>query len=295
MNQVQKKRLGRGLAALIGDDMIETAIAVNAIEPAAVTLATGLRQVPVELLVANPNNPRRVFAEEDIESLSKSLRDKGLLQPILVRPKGDHYEIVAGERRWRAAQRASIHTVPVLIRDLDDRETLEIAIIENVQRTDLNPLEEARAYKMLMDQYDYTQQQLADSIGKSRSHIANTMRLLQLPQSVLMQVEGGTLSAGHARAIVATENPQDLAEQIIKLGLSVRQAEDLTREQAARPKKINGSAEKDADTRALEASVTAALGLTVIVDHKGPAGSVTISYKTLEQLELIAHRLSKAG
>ena len=295
MNQVQKKRLGRGLAALIGDDVIEPAIAVNADDPAVVTLATGLRQIPVELLVANPNNPRRVFAEEDIESLSRSLRDKGLLQPILVRPKGDHYEIVAGERRWRAAQRASIHTVPVLIRDLDDRETLEIAIIENVQRADLNPLEEARAYKMLMDQYDYTQQQLADSIGKSRSHIANTMRLLQLPESVLAQVEGGTLSAGHARAIVATENPQDLAEQIIKLGLSVRQAEDLTREQAARPKKKFGIAEKDADTRALESSVTAALGLMVAIDHKGPAGSVTISYKTLEQLELIAHRLSKAG
>jgi ParB family transcriptional regulator, chromosome partitioning protein len=295
MNQVQKKRLGRGLAALIGDDVIESAIAVNAADPAVVTLATGLRQIPVELLVANPNNPRRVFAEEDIESLSRSLRDKGLLQPILVRPKGERYEIVAGERRWRAAQRASIHTVPVLIRDLDDRETLEIAIIENVQRADLNPLEEARAYKMLMDQYDYTQQQLADSIGKSRSHIANTMRLLQLPESVLSQVESGKLSAGHARAIVATENPQDLAEQIIKLGLSVRQAEDLTREQLERPKKKIGSIEKDADTRALESSVTAALGLKVAIDHKGPAGSVTISYKTLEQLELIAHRLSKAS
>jgi ParB family transcriptional regulator, chromosome partitioning protein len=295
MNQVQKKRLGRGLAALIGDDVIESAIAVNAADPAVVTLATGLRQIPVELLVANPNNPRRVFAEEDIESLSRSLRDKGLLQPILVRPKGERYEIVAGERRWRAAQRASIHTVPVLIRDLDDRETLEIAIIENVQRADLNPLEEARAYKMLMDQYDYTQQQLADSIGKSRSHIANTMRLLQLPESVLSQVESGKLSAGHARAIVATENPQDLAEQIIKLGLSVRQAEDLTREQLERPKKKIGSIEKDADTRALESSVTAALGLKVTIDHKGPAGSVTISYKTLEQLELIAHRLSKAS
>jgi ParB family transcriptional regulator, chromosome partitioning protein len=295
MNQVQKKRLGRGLAALIGDDVIESAIAVNAADPAVVTLATGLRQIPVELLVANPNNPRRVFAEEDIESLSRSLRDKGLLQPILVRPKGERYEIVAGERRWRAAQRASIHTVPVLIRDLDDRETLEIAIIENVQRADLNPLEEARAYKMLMDQYDYTQQQLADSIGKSRSHIANTMRLLQLPESVLNQVESGKLSAGHARAIVATENPQDLAEQIIKLGLSVRQAEDLTREQLERPKKKIGSIEKDADTRALESSVTAALGLKVTIDHKGPAGNVTVSYKTLEQLELIAHRLSKAS
>ena len=292
MNQIQKKRLGRGLAALIGDDVIETAVAVNAPEPAQVTLATGLRQIPVELLVANPNNPRRVFNEDEIESLARSLRDKGLLQPIVVRPKGDNYEIVAGERRWRAAQRALIHTVPVLIRDLDDRESLEIAIIENVQRADLNALEEARAYKMLMDSYDYTQQQLADSIGKSRSHIANTMRLMQLPQSVLGHIESGTLSAGHARAIVATDNPQDLAEQIIKLGLSVRQAEDLTREQASRPKKTVPSKEKDADTRALESSVAAALGLSVAIDHKGHAGTVTVSYKSLEQLELIAHRLS---
>jgi ParB family transcriptional regulator, chromosome partitioning protein len=292
MNQIQKKRLGRGLAALIGDDVIETAVAVNAPDPAQVTLATGLRHIPVELLVANPNNPRRVFNEDEIESLARSLRDKGLLQPIVVRPKGEHYEIVAGERRWRAAQRASIHTVPVLIRELDDRETLEIAIIENVQRTDLNALEEARAYKMLMDSYDYTQQQLADSIGKSRSHIANTMRLMQLPPSVLGHIESGTLSAGHARAIVATDNPQDLAEQIIKLGLSVRQAEDLTREQASRAKKAGTPKDKDADTRALEHSVSSALGLSVSIQHKGGAGSVTVSYKSLEQLELIAHRLS---
>jgi ParB family transcriptional regulator, chromosome partitioning protein len=293
MTQLQKKRLGRGLAALIGDDVVESAISINALEPAAVTLATGLRMMPIEHLVANPNNPRRNFAVEDIESLSRSLRDKGVLQPIVVRPKNGHYEIVAGERRWRAAQLAGIHQVPVLIRELDDRETLEIAIIENVQRADLNALEEARAYKMLMDQYDYTQQQLADSIGKSRSHIANTMRLMQLPESVLSHIESGTLSAGHARTLVATENPQDLAEQIIKLGLSVRQAEDLTREVAAKPKKKSTHKEKDADTRALEVSVTAALGLSVSVDHKSGAGTISISYKTLEQLEMVAHRLSK--
>ncbi len=249
--------------------------------------------MPIELLKANPNNPRRNFAEEDIESLANSLRDKGVLQPIMVRPKGEDFEIVAGERRWRAAQRAGIHQVPVIIRELDDRETLEIAIIENVQRSDLNPLEEARAYKMLMDQYDYTQQQLAESIGKSRSHIANTIRLMQLPESVLAHIENGSLSAGHARAIVATENPQDLAQQIIQLGLSVRQAEDLTREQTVRPKKTL-SKEKDADTRALEASISAALGLTVSIDHKGRGGHISIGYKTLEQLELVAHRLSKA-
>jgi ParB family transcriptional regulator, chromosome partitioning protein len=292
MNQVQKKRLGRGLAALIGDDVIAQPVAATAGEVATGAPATGLRHMAVELLVANPNNPRRVFAEDEIDSLSRSLREKGLLQPILVRPKGKLFEIVAGERRWRAAQRASLHTVPVLIRDLDDRESLEIAIIENVQRADLNALEEARAYKMLMEQYHYTQQQLADSIGKSRSHIANTMRLMQLPHSVLQHIEQGTLSAGHARAIVATDNPQDLAEQIIKLGLSVRQAEELTRDPALRPKSKTAGKEKDADTRALEKSVAAALGLSVAIDHRGRSGSISIAYKTLEQLELIVHRLS---
>jgi ParB family transcriptional regulator, chromosome partitioning protein len=292
MNQIQKKRLGRGLAALLGDDVLETPVPVN-VAPNTGTLGMGLRQIPIELLTANPNNPRRHFAEDEITNLAQSLKEKGVLQPIMVRPQGEHFEIVAGERRWRAAQKAGIHSVPVIIRELDDRETLEIAIIENVQRADLNPMEEARAYKMLIDQYSYTQQQLADSIGKSRSHIANTMRLMQLPTSVLSHIETGTLSAGHARTLVATENPQDLAERIIKLGLSVRQAEDLTREQAARPKKKKTNTEKDADTRALEASVSAALGLAIVIDHKGSAGQITIIYKSLEQLELIAHRLSK--
>jgi ParB family transcriptional regulator, chromosome partitioning protein len=292
MNQIQKKRLGRGLAALLGDDVLETPVPVN-VAPNTGTLGMGLRQIPIELLTANPNNPRRHFAEDEITNLAQSLKEKGVLQPIMVRPQGEHFEIVAGERRWRAAQKAGIHSVPVIIRELDDRETLEIAIIENVQRADLNPMEEARAYKMLIDQYSYTQQQLADSIGKSRSHIANTMRLMQLPTSVLSHIETGTLSAGHARTLVATENPQDLAERIIKLGLSVRQAEDLTREQAARPKKKKTNTEKDADTRALEASVSAALGLAIVIDHIGSAGQITISYKSLEQLELIAHRLSK--
>ncbi len=291
MNHVQKKRLGRGLAALIGDDIIEAPVA-PAVDITPAAAAIGLRHLPIDLLRANPNNPRRYFADEEIQSLATSLKEKGVLQPIMVRPKGSEYEIVAGERRWRAAQRAGIHQVPVIIRELDDRETLEIAIIENVQRSDLNPLEEARAYKMLMDQYDYTQQQLAESIGKSRSHIANTMRLMQLPDSVLINVENGSLSAGHARAIVATENPSDLAQKIIELGLSVRQAEDMTREQAARPKKT-AQKEKDADTRALESSITAALGLSVSIDHKGRGGQISISYKTLEQLELVAHRLSK--
>jgi ParB family transcriptional regulator, chromosome partitioning protein len=294
MNQVQKKRLGRGLAALIGDDLIETPVSVQPPVQQALPETTpgGLRHLPIDVLTANPNNPRRNFAEEDIESLARSLTEKGVLQPIMVRPKGDGYEIVAGERRWRAAQRAGIHQVPVIIRQLDDRETLEIAIIENVQRSDLNALEEARAYKMLMDQYGYTQQQLAESIGKSRSHIANTIRLMQLPDNILSHIEGGTLSAGHARTLVATENPTQLAEKIIKLGLSVRQAEDLTRQQSAKPK-AKLDIEKDADTRALEKSLGHALGLAVNISHKGPGGTINVSYKTLEQLELVAHRLGK--
>jgi ParB family transcriptional regulator, chromosome partitioning protein len=293
MSAIQKKRLGRGLAALIGDDVVEAPVH-SAQDLAPAGSIVGLRHLPIDMLKANPNNPRRHFSEDDIASLASSLKEKGVLQPIMVRPKGQSFEIVAGERRWRAAQQAGIHQVPVIIRELDDRETLEIAIIENVQRSDLNPLEEARAYKMLMDQYDYTQQQLAESIGKSRSHIANTLRLMQLPQSVLSHIESGQLSAGHARAIVATENPNDLAQEIIKLGLSVRQAEDLTREQSSKAKAFS-SKEKDADTRALENSLSAALGLSVSIDHKGRGGQIAISYKTLEQLELVAHRLSKSN
>jgi ParB family transcriptional regulator, chromosome partitioning protein len=287
MNALPKRRLGRGLAALIGDDVpVQASIVTN--DP------QGLKSLPIDLLKANPKNPRRTFNEDEIESLANSLKTKGLLQPIMVRPvAGGEYEIVAGERRWRAAQRAGLHMVPALVRELDDRETLEIAIIENVQRSDLNPLEEARAYKMLQDQYSYTQQQLAEVIGKSRSHIANTMRLTTLPALILTQIENGKLSAGHARTLVATENPEDVADKIIKLGLSVRQAEDLTRKKPA-PETKSAKKEKDADTRQLEKTLGAALGLTVAIHHKQPGGQLVISYKSLEQLDLVAHRLSKA-
>jgi ParB family transcriptional regulator, chromosome partitioning protein len=286
MNALPKRRLGRGLAALIGDDVpLQAPIEEKDIQ--------GLRSLAIDLLRPNPKNPRRHFNEEEIESLANSLKVKGLLQPIMVRPtsKGE-FEIVAGERRWRAAQRAGLHVVPALVRELDDRETLEIAIIENVQRSDLNPLEEARAYKMLQDQYAYTQQQLAEVIGKSRSHIANTMRLTTLPQVVLQQIETGKLSAGHARTLVATENPENIAEQIIKLGLSVRQAEDLTRKKPA-PETKSAKPEKDADTRLLEKTLSSALGLAVSINHKAPGGQLVITYKSLEQLDLVAHRLSK--
>lgn len=283
MTQAQKRRLGRGLAALIGDDVAEETVVAD---------VRSLKHVPIEMIRPNPLNPRKHFAEDDLETLAKSLRDKGLLQPIVVRPAGSGtFEIVAGERRWRAAQRAAIHDVPVLIRELDDRETLEIALIENVQRADLNPLEEARAYKQLIDQYSYTQQQLADSIGKSRSHIANTLRLQTLPESVLGLIENGTLSAGHARTLVATDSPHELAEKIISLGMTVRQAEDLTR--TTTPKTKTKAAEKDADTRAMEKSMKEALGLSVSISHKGEGGQVTISYKDFDQLDDVYRRLTR--
>ena len=283
MMHAPKKRLGRGLAALIGDDTSEEAMVQD---------ARSLRHMPIEMLRASPNNPRKHFAEADLDELAKSIRDKGLLQPLVVRPlEHGEYEIVAGERRWRAAQRAGIHDVPVLIRELSDGEALEIALIENIQRTDLNPLEEARAYGMLLEQFLYTQQQLAESIGKSRSHVSNTLRLLTLPDSVRQQIEQGILTAGHARALVATDSPAELADQIIKLGLSVREAEGLARD-AAPGRKAKAKAEKDADTQALEKAVSEAIGLKVEISHKGDAGgSIVVSYKTLDQLDDICHRL----
>ena len=254
MNQPQKRRLGRGLAALIGDDAATEPVAMD---------TPGFKTLSIDQIKANPNNPRRHFQDDEIESLARSLKDKGLLQPILVRPAKSSvglYEIIAGERRWRAAQRAGLHQVPVIIRDLDDRETLEIAIVENVQRSDLNALEEARAYRMLIDQYQYTQQQLADSIGKSRSHIANTLRLMALPETVQSHIANGSLSAGHARTLVASENPGEVAAQIIKLGLSVRQAEDLTRQNTIK-KTTEPDHPKDADTRSLEKTLSAIAAL----------------------------------
>jgi len=283
MGSPPKKRLGRGLAALIGEDSSE--------EPVAQDLRS-LRQISIDQLKANPNNPRKTFAEADLDDLAKSIRDKGLLQPILVRPIANgEYEIVAGERRWRAAQRAGVHDVSVVVRDLTDGEALEMALIENVQRSDLNPLEEARAYGQLIDQFSYTQQQLADSIGKSRSHIANTLRLMNLPEAVRAEIEQGRLTAGHARALVATDSPAELAARIIKLGLSVREAENLARG-AASPKKPKAKPEKDADTRALEKLVSEAIGLKLEITHRGDgSGTILITYKTLDQLEDVCRRL----
>jgi ParB family transcriptional regulator, chromosome partitioning protein len=285
MMQAQKRRLGRGLAALIGDDVVEAAAPED---------FRGLRHLPIELLHPNPNNPRKVFAEEELEDLSRSIREKGLLQPLVVRQRDDgEYEIVAGERRWRAAQRAGLHELPVLIRTLTDGETLEIALIENIQRSDLNALEEARAYGQLLEQFSYTQQQLADSVGKSRSHIANTIRLLTLPEQVRAYIEQGKLTAGHARTLVVTDAPMDLANKIITLGLSVREAENLTRNPAAAPS-AKAKNEKDADTRALERQLTEKTGLKVEIKSQGrEGGTLVIKYKTLEQLDDVTHRLAR--
>jgi ParB family chromosome partitioning protein len=255
--------------------------------------------MPIEFIVRNPRNPRRSFTESDLADLTSSVRAKGLLQPIVVRPlsgETNRYEIVAGERRWRASQQAGLHDVPVIIREFSDGEALEIALIENIQRADLNPIEEAEGYQQLISHFDYTQQQLADSIGKSRSHIANTLRLLNLPQRIRDYLTDGSLTAGHARALVATQAPESLAEKIVKLGLSVRDAERMARESDndSQPKQSRKPAPRGSDTAALEHSLCEALGLRVEIDHKASGkGEVRIHYSSLEQLDDICKRLNR--
>lgn len=284
-------RLGRGLAALIGD--------VPPVEATRITSGDGIRRLPVEFIIASPNNPRRHFVPEDLEDLTNSIREKGVMQPLLVRPspvEPDQYELVAGERRWRAAQRAGLHEVPVIIREVDDREALELAIIENVQRADLNSIEESKGYDQLMQQFGYTQADLAQVIGKSRSHVANTLRLMKLPTDVQEYVSDGALSAGHARALITASNPSELARRIIDGGLSVRETENLAQKQAQsqatgdKPTK-SAKASKDADTLALEKTLSDVLGLKVTIDHKERGGKLEIKYRTLEQLDDVCQRL----
>lgn len=281
-----RRRLGRGLAALIGD-MDKPAAAQDA-PPAD-------QDVPIEFLLANPRNPRRQFVEEELGDLSQSIREHGIVQPIVVRPAADgRFEIIAGERRWRAAQRANLSKVPVIIRDVDDRVALELAIIENVQRADLNPIEEGMGYQQLIDDHDYTQADLAQVIGKSRSHVANTLRLLKLPETVRDHITNGALSAGHARTLITAEHPDVLAERIIRDGLSVRQAEALAQgggKPAAPKVKADNDENKDADTRALEKLLSDVTGMRVTVNHHAKGGDVRIHYATLEQLDEICRRL----
>jgi ParB family chromosome partitioning protein len=284
-----RKGLGRGLSALMADiQPAEEAVAADTPAP-----LRGERMVPVDRIVPNPGQPRRAFSEDAMSELAASIREKGVIQPLIVRPdpeNEDIYQIVAGERRWRAAQRAQVHEVPVIIRDFDDTEVLEVAIIENIQRADLNPVEEAQGYRQLMDRFGHTQEQLATAMGKSRSHIANLMRLLSLPDDVLEMLRDGRLSAGHARALITTDDPAGLARQAVARGLSVREVEKLAKSGGSPGKggrKANPAGEKDADTRALEGDLSAALGMTVSIDHDEQRGSgkIIIKYKDLAALD----------
>jgi ParB family chromosome partitioning protein len=283
-------RLGRGLAALIGDVGEETSVADSGRKP---------RRAPIENLRANPRNPRRLFTDTELDELSNSIRERGIIQPIVVRAlEGDNFEIIAGERRWRAAQRAGLHDVPIAVVEANDAQSLEFAIIENVQRTDLNPIEEASGYLALMDDFNRTQEEVAQIVGKSRPHVANTIRLLKLPEPVKQLVRSGKISAGHARLLLGQPNPEQIAHEIIDKGLSVRQLEALMHKDAAaqareaqREAKGYASSAKDADTRALEKRLSDALGLVVSVDHRGEGGTLRIKYRDLEQLDAVLKKL----
>jgi ParB family transcriptional regulator, chromosome partitioning protein len=283
-----RSRLGRGLASLMGDVGVETHAAER---------MRSQRRVPIEFVRANPRNPRKLFSEAELEDLSASIRERGIIQPIVVRSRGtDIYEIIAGERRWRAAQRAGLHEVPIVVIEASDGEALELAIIENVQRTDLNPLEEATGYQVLAAEFDHSQDQIAKIVGKSRSHIANTMRLLKLPDTVKAYINAGKLSAGHARALINQPDPEAVARDIVAKGLNVRQVEALGQEKAAAAGKAvttRARSVKDSDTIALEKRLSDALGLVVNIDHRGQGGVLQVRYRNLDQLDDVIRRLEK--
>ncbi|MCA0929684.1 ParB/RepB/Spo0J family partition protein [Ruegeria profundi] len=293
--KTKPRGLGRGLSALMADVTQETAgLAPN--EPRRPDM-----NVPIEKLHANPNQPRRTFSAERLDELAASIKEKGIIQPLIVREvRAGDYEIVAGERRWRAAQMAQLHDIPVIVRDFDDTEVLEVAIIENIQRADLNAVEEAAGYKQLMDRFGHTQEKLAEALGKSRSHIANLLRLLSLPQDVQTLVIQGKLSAGHARALITAENPSELAKIVVRDELSVRATEALVKKQQAGPEKTaprsrNLDAGKDADTRALEKDLSAILAMKVTINHKAGSetGQVVLTYENLDQLDDLCAKLSR--
>ncbi len=291
--QVRRSNLGRGLSALFGEESGDYAT---------LDRVRATKDVPTGQLHPNPRQPRHHFDDETIQELADSIKTNGLLQPILVRrhpERPSEYEIVAGERRWRAAQLAQLHQVPVVIRDLDDSQALELALVENLQRQDLSPLEEAEAFQRLMDEYNHRQEDLAGMLGKSRSFVANSLRLLTLPDGVKAALEAGKLTAGHARALVNAEDAEALAQKIIAKGLNVRQTEALLREGKSdggdsRPQTVPSRPVKDADTLALERDLSELLGLKVSFEIKGQGGSLTIHYKTLEQLDDVLQRLNQA-
>ncbi|HUJ02071.1 MAG TPA: ParB/RepB/Spo0J family partition protein [Rhizomicrobium sp.] len=272
--------LGRGLSALIGDEALPTRGEIQ---------AKGARTLPVAFLKPNRFQPRKTFGAEDLNDLANSIREKGVLQPILVRPTAqpNSFEIVAGERRWRAAQMAKLHDVPVVVREMSDGESLELAIIENVQRADLNAIEEAGAYQELIDKFGYTQDRLSQEVGKSRSHVANTLRLLKLPETVKVLIRDGKLTAGHARTLIGLADPEARAKEIISGSLNVREAERRSKKKVVKPRAT------DPDTRALESNLSNMLGLKVEIAHKGSTGGeLRIFYKTLEQLDDLIRRLN---
>lgn len=289
----RKRGLGRGLSALMSD-VAETEAVVST------GPASADRTLPIEQISPNPDQPRKRFEDSDLDDLTASIKEKGVIQPLIVRAVGgDHYEIVAGERRWRAAQRAQLHQLPVVVREFTDVEVLEVAIIENIQRADLNPVEEAAGYRQLMDRFGHTQEKMAEALGKSRSHIANLLRLLNLPDAVLEMLRRGDLSAGHARALIPAEDPLALAQKIVKGGLSVRAAEALVKaerpdDNGATPKPKVSAPDKDADTKALEGDLSATLGMKVSLNHKPgqEKGQMTLHYKTLEELDELCRILS---
>jgi len=291
-NKDKKRGLGRGLSALMAD--VGETTSEQPVPRAADQL------IPVEKIVPNPDQPRKQFDAGMLDDLVASIKEKGVLQPLIVRRVEDHYQIVAGERRWRAAQQAQLHDIPVLVRDFSDTEVLEVAIIENIQRADLNSIEEAAGYKQLMDRFGHTQEKMAEALGKSRSHIANLLRLLQLPISVQNLVLDGSLSAGHARALITANDPEALAHKVISGGLSVRATEAMVKKSAAaqdKDVKTQGqpkATEKDADTRALENDLSAATGVKVTLNHKpdGESGEMVLRYSSLDELDELCRKLS---
>ena len=283
--------LGRGLSALIGESS-------HRLEEQRPAESGGLREVEIARIKPNPQQPRGQFGDESLDELAESIRERGVLQPILLRPDGDGFQIVAGERRWRAAQRAQLHAIPAIIRESDDATTAELALIENIQREDLNALEEAEAYRQLIETHGHGQDAVARLVSKSRSHVANLLRLLNLPEFVRQSLLRGDISMGHARAVATAEDPEDLTREIVTKGLSVRQAEALAKKQKPGPGQDIGRASTrlanriDADIGALERQLSDLLGLRVKVGHNGKAGQVTLHYSSLDQLDMICQRLS---
>ncbi|MBL4906148.1 MAG: ParB/RepB/Spo0J family partition protein [Sneathiella sp.] len=288
-DETGKKKLGRGLSALLGDDVSADYSELDKVRTS--------KEVPVEQLHPSPYQPRQDFNEEALQNLANSIAEKGVLQPLLVRRDpndSELYEIIAGERRWRAAQMAQLHEVPVIIKELSDVDALEIAIIENIQREDLSAIEEAEGYRRLTEEFSYTQEMMAKELGKSRSHVTNMMRLLNLPDSVQKMIRSGDLSAGAARTLVTVDNPEKLAKKIVKEGLSVRAAEKLSKKKPSNRASSSTRATKDQDTLALEGDLSAALGMKVSIDHRGEqGGGITIIYDHLDQLDDICRKLTR--